>query len=122
MEFAERGIRETFPEANVPTSIRTGGAPVRQGHASEAGPILAQWLETAVDGSACVIAPPGQSPVGIPVDPRIRVLTPDLVKGLEFDLVLIMDPAGFGGGTEGSVDRYVAMTRATRELVVLTGR
>jgi len=26
---------------------------------------------------------------------------------------------GFGDGIEGAVDRYVAMTRATRELVIL---
>ena len=30
------------------------------------------------------------------------------------------DPAAFGTGVEGAVDRYVAMTRATQELVVLT--
>ncbi len=52
---------------------------------------------------------------------RIRALTPRLAKGLEFDLVVLVDPAGFGEGVGGAVDRYVAMTRATRQLVVLTG-
>ena len=32
----------------------------------------------------------------------------------------ICDPAAFGGGIEGAVDRYVAMTRATQQLVILT--
>ena len=50
----------------------------------------------------------------------MRWLTPELSKGLEFDLVVLIDPAGFGEGLEGAVDRYVAMTRATQELVVLT--
>ena len=41
-------------------------------------------------------------------------MTPELAKGLEFDLVVLVDPAQFG-----AVDRYVAMTRATQQLVVL---
>ena len=34
---------------------------------------------------------------------------------------VLVDPAEFGTGIEGAVDRYVAMTRATQQLVVLTG-
>ncbi|MGZ4607946.1 MAG: hypothetical protein ACXVXV_17575, partial [Blastococcus sp.] len=45
---------------------------------------------------------------------------PELAKGLEFDLVVLVDPETFGTGIEGAVDRYVAMTRATQRLVVLT--
>ena len=44
---------------------------------------------------------------------------PELSKGLEFDLVVLVDPDDFGDGIEGAVDRYVAMTRATQQLVVL---
>ena len=47
-------------------------------------------------------------------------LTPELSKGLEFDLVVLIDPETFGNGIEGAVDRYVAMTRATQRLVILT--
>lgn len=47
-------------------------------------------------------------------------LSPELAKGLDFDLVVLDDPQDFGTGTEGAVDRYVAMTRATQQLVVLT--
>jgi DNA helicase IV len=46
-------------------------------------------------------------------------LTPQLAKGLEFDLVVLVDPESFGTGVTGAVDRYVAMTRATRQLVIL---
>ncbi len=48
----------------------------------------------------------------------MRSLTPELSKGLEFDLVVLVDPDRFGEGIEGAVDRYVAMTRATQELVI----
>jgi hypothetical protein len=41
-------------------------------------------------------------------------------KGLEFDLVILVDSEAFGEGIEGAVDRYVAMTRATQQLVILT--
>jgi hypothetical protein len=41
-------------------------------------------------------------------------------RGLEFDLVVLIDPEAFGTGIEGAVDRYVAMTRATQQLVILT--
>ncbi|GAA2975655.1 hypothetical protein JOD63_000523 [Microbacterium terrae] len=50
---------------------------------------------------------------------RVRVLTPETAKGLEFDLVVLVEPERFGDGIEGAVDRYVAMTRATSTLVVL---
>ena len=51
---------------------------------------------------------------------RVRSLTPELAKGLEFDLVVLVDHDRFGDGVTGAVDRYVAMTRATQRLVVLT--
>ena len=38
---------------------------------------------------------------------------------LEFALVVLVDPETFGEGIEGAVDRYVAMTRATQQLVIL---
>ena len=50
---------------------------------------------------------------------RVRSLTPELAKGLEFDLVVLVDPLSFGTGIEGAVDRYVAMTRATQQLVIV---
>jgi len=34
---------------------------------------------------------------------------------------VLVDPDRFGAGVEGAVDRYVAMTRATQQLVILTG-
>ncbi|WNI26981.1 RNA polymerase recycling motor ATPase HelR [Streptomyces sp. ITFR-16] len=117
MSEAEPVIRAALPDANVPTSIRTGGIPVRHGRASDRDDVLSTWLSTHPDGTACVIG----APAFRPASPRVRSLTPTLSKGLEFDLVILIDPETFGRGIEGAVDRYVAMTRATRELVILTG-
>ena len=67
------------------------------------------------EGIACVIGDPTFGATS-----RVRSLTPELSKGLEFDLVVLVDPDAFGEGIEGAVDRYVAMTRATQQLVILT--
>jgi hypothetical protein len=117
MAVAEPVIRAVLPDANVPISIRSSGVPVLHGSASDLGPILDAWLAAHADGTACVIGDPA-----FPATSRVRSLTPELSKGLEFDLVVLVDPEAFGGGIEGAVDRYVAMTRATQQLVILTSR
>jgi hypothetical protein len=116
---AEPVIRSVFPDANVPTSVRSTGVPVSHGAASELASILDTWLAEHADGTACVVGSThdGAARVGDPS--RVRWLTPELSKGLEFDLVVLVDPESFGTGIEGAVDRYVAMTRATQRLVVL---
>jgi DNA helicase IV len=120
MAVAEPVIRAVLPDANVPTSIRGSGVPVVHGAVSELGTILDTWLAARADGIACVIGDPT-----FRATPRVRSLTPELSKGLEFDLVVIIDTGtsdaeAFGKGIEGAVDRYVAMTRATQQLVILT--
>jgi superfamily I DNA/RNA helicase len=119
MADAEPVIRAVLPDANVPTSVRSTGVPVRHGSVAELGSVLEEWLGADPDGVACVIA--ADEVAGVPASSRVRVLPPELSKGLEFDLVVLVDPDGLGEGVEGAVDRYVAMTRATQQLVVLTG-
>jgi DNA helicase IV len=113
-------IRAVLPGANVPTSIRRSGVPVVHGSVWELAPLLDSWLAEHSDGIACVIAVGEIGGPALPATPRVRTLTPELSKGLEFDLVVLIDPETFGGGVEGAVDRYVAMTRATARLVILT--
>jgi DNA helicase IV len=115
MAEAEPVIRAVLPDANVPTSIRSRDHSVVHGIASDLGSILDQWLGANAEGMACVIGNPTFQAMS-----RIRSLTPELAKGLEFDLVVLIDPENFGAGIEGAVDRYVAMTRATQQLVILT--
>ena len=42
-----------------------------------------------------------------------------MMELIEFDLVVLVRPEAWGDGVRGAVDRYVAMTRATSELVIL---
>jgi hypothetical protein len=115
MAEAEPVIRAVLPDANVPASIRSSDVPVVHGSVSDLGSILGTWLAARADGIACVIGDPTFRATS-----RVRSLTPELSKGLEFDLVVLIDPEAFGRGIEGAVDRYVAMTRATQQLVILT--
>ncbi|MGW4778784.1 RNA polymerase recycling motor ATPase HelR [Streptomyces filamentosus] len=112
-------IRAALPDANVPTSVRSSGIPVHHGIAGELDALLDDWLAGNADGVACVIAAAGRLPE-LGDRPRVRALTPSLSKGLEFDFVVLLDPQEYGEGVEGAVDRYVAMTRATQRLAVLT--
>ncbi|GAA3936099.1 RNA polymerase recycling motor ATPase HelR [Streptomyces gulbargensis] len=114
MTEAERVIRAALPDANVPVSVRSTGVPVVHGPVTELDAVLDGWLAEHTEGVACVIGAPA-----FRERPRVRSLTPGLSKGLEFDLVVLVDPEAFGTGIEGAVDRYVAMTRATQRLVVL---
>jgi DNA helicase IV len=121
MAEAEPVIRAVLPDANIPTSVRRSDVPVVHGSVSDLGSVLDTWLAEHSDGIACVIGDPT-----FPATSRVRSMTPELTKGLEFDLVVLIDaetsgPGTFGAGLEGAVDRYVAMTRATQQLVVLTG-
>ena len=116
MAAAEPVIRAAIPDANVPTSVRSTGVPVRYATRDELGAVLEGWMAEHADGVACVIG----DPAFVPSD-RVRSLSPEQAKGLEFDLVVLVDPEAFGAGIEGAVDRYVAMTRATQQLVVLVG-
>ncbi|MFE5944390.1 RNA polymerase recycling motor ATPase HelR [Streptomyces sp. NPDC056480] len=115
MAEAEPAIRAALPDANVPTSVRSSGVPVVHDSVTELDAILDEWLDAHAEGTACVIGDPRFRPRA-----RVQSLTPSLSKGLEFDLVVLVDPERYGVGIEGAVDRYVAMTRATRQLVVLT--
>jgi hypothetical protein len=115
MAEAEPVIRSVLPDANVPVSIRSTGIPVIHGPASDLDSILGTWVAEHAEGIACVIGDPAFQATS-----RVRSLTPELSKGLEFDLVVLIDPEAFGQNIEGAVDRYVAMTRATQQLVILT--
>jgi hypothetical protein len=116
MAQAEPVIRAVLPDANVPTSVRSSGIPVVHGSRSDLDRILDTWLAEHHEGTACVIGDPTFRATS-----RVWSLSPELSKGLEFDLVVLIDPETFGRGIEGAVDHYVAMTRATQQLVILTG-
>jgi hypothetical protein len=100
------------------------------------GVIAAEAAEVG-DGKLAVLVPPGRAEelatlIGAEVpaatarqgpavlDARVAVLTVAEAKGLEFDAVLVVDPAAMlATGSHGANDLYVALTRATARLGVV---
>jgi hypothetical protein len=77
---------------------------------------VAAAVRAAVPGAAADGAPAGQAAL----TEDVVVLTPAASKGLEFDSVLVVDPAGIvAEGVRGMHDLYVALTRATQRLGVV---
>jgi hypothetical protein len=81
-------------------------------------------------GRVAVIAPPGRvaetaavldlTP-GPDLEAPVAVLTPEQAKGLEFDSVIVVDPAGIEKASpRGRADLYVALTRTTRRLGLIS--
>ena len=114
MAEAEPAIREAIPDANVPSSVRSSGVPVTRGPVSSLSAVLEEWLAANDEGTACVIG--SAEPIA---HERVATMTAAESKGLEFDFVVLVEPSSLGGGITGAVDRYVAMTRATKQLVIL---
>ncbi len=81
-------------------------------------------LGRRIAGALAAAAPPVAVGRGADaLDAPVVVLSVTEAKGLEFDVVVLVDPdAMLAGSANGPHDLYVAMTRATRRLgVVHTG-
>lgn len=108
MRVAEKEIMTVYPQVNVPVSVRKGGCEVIYASREE----CAELLRNAA-GSAAVIGYQPWHPVG-----GASSVTPAESKGLEYDTVVVDRPSTWGHDVSATVDRYVAMTRTTRQLVI----
>ena len=92
----------------VPQSVRRTGEPPSHARLDA--------LAGLVDGpgTAAVIT---TDPGALPHFEGFVVHTPGSAKGLEFDVVAVVDPAAIGAACPA--DLYVAMTRATRRLILV---
>jgi hypothetical protein len=118
------------PGLRPPRSVRAGGeSPWRRSTTlAELPQVVADLVTTHTEGQLAIITPPSHlvtlgkalrltTPPAI-TDPVV-VLAPGEAKGLEFDAVLIVDPAEVLAAPLGHNDLYVAMTRATRRLGIV---
>jgi DNA helicase IV len=140
MRLALPLLPQIAPHVRPPEPYREGGEPPRlivdervaQRAAEEA------VLLDAGEGSVAVVAPSSLVPAirelleralvdvdGSPVEdlaPSVRVLSAREAKGLEFDHVVLAEPAGIVdevAGVQGRRHLYVALTRATQTLTVV---
>jgi DNA helicase IV len=129
MEFALPLLDAIAPEVERPLSYRQGGAPPRLVPAAE-GELLAAALREAaeLDGLLAVIAPRSFALVAASGETfdesALPVLTPREAKGLEFDHVVVVEPASIveEGGDAGLRELYVALTRPTKTLTIVHSR
>ncbi|RNL86798.1 HelD family protein [Halostreptopolyspora alba] len=139
MAVAADVLREVAPEQEPPESVREGDSLPRALHvapgalARELPALVEAELATVAEGRLAVITPAGrhaevagllpQATAEVTpdvLDRPLAVLTPTQSKGLEFDAVVTVDPAGIlATGPTGGHDLYVAITRATRRLTVV---
>jgi len=128
MELALPLLDLIAPGVEPPISYRQGGAPPRLVRVADADLIDVALLEAAEhDGLVAVIAPPSLAGGlhGETFDESSApVLTPRQAKGLEFDHVVVVEPALIveEGGDSGLRELYVALTRPTRTLTVVHAR
>ncbi|WP_448221244.1 HelD family protein [Gordonia iterans] len=126
--YANRLLTEIDPAQSPPESLRSNGIEPYAVHASQH-----TALETAVrtahsaawPGLTAVLAADTASAAALAVDDRdgVRVLPLTAAKGLEFDNVVVVEPADLvEGSPRGLSDLYVALTRATQRLVVVHAR
>jgi DNA helicase IV len=126
-------LEHIAPDVEPPVAYRSGAEPptIIRGE-----PPLERAFEeaarlAAAEGLLAVIAPPSlrgeaeAAPGSLFDDSRISVLTPREAKGMEFDHVLVVEPAAIvdeGVGGQGLRELYVALTRPTTTLVVVHSR
>jgi DNA helicase IV len=117
MDVASELLAAHHPGLRPPRSVRTTGLRPWRQRVDDLDAALADLVDAHTGGQLAIIATTA-APVADVTQEVVR-LTPADAKGLEFDVVVIVEPAAVLAGPLGHNDLYVAMTRATRELGVL---
>jgi DNA helicase IV len=133
MDLAAGVLAEVDPRLEVPTSVReTGVEPWRRevdptAMAGEIAPLVTGELEAVDGGTLAVLAPAARldalrAALAPGEDDRLSVLDVEEAKGLEFDGVVLVAPEEIvTGSPRGWNDLYVALTRATQRLGIVSG-
>jgi DNA helicase IV len=126
MELALPLLDEIAPGTEPPLAYRTGAAPPLVRRVGEDELLAEAYREAArlaaEEGLLALIVPDGLATAPPPVEgddlfEGIPVLTPRQAKGLEFDRVVVVEPA-----LVTLRELYVALTRPTKALVVVHAR
>ncbi len=131
MELALPLLDLIAPDVEPPLAYRQGGDRPRLVQVAE-DELIASALREAGDlaerdGLLAVIVPralaSGSSSGDAFDETSVPVLTPRQAKGLEFDHVVVVEPAAIAeDGEQGLRELYVALTRPTKTLVVVHAR
>jgi DNA helicase IV len=130
MELALPLLERIAPDVEPPLAYRVGAEPPQ---VVRGDPPLAAAYEHAAqladdEGLLALIAPAslrGEDGGGLFDETRVAILTPREAKGMEFDHVVVVEPAQIVEEAvegQGLRELYVALTRPTRTLVVVHSR
>jgi DNA helicase IV len=135
MAVAADVLASVAPDEQPPESVREEGVAPRavRGISLTAQVMAEELAEMTGAGRLAVIAPASRIaelaralPAAVPgdrpevLDSPVALLTVGQAKGLEFDRVVLVDPAGLlAQSPAGGHDLYVALTRATHRLTVV---
>ncbi|MBN6054926.1 ATP-binding domain-containing protein [Nonomuraea sp. RK-328] len=128
MRVAADVLASVAPGEKPPRSVREGDAEPRAVRCAPAGlpALVAGELAAVGDGRVGVIVSDARYAEvaalfpGEDLEEPVVALTVTQSKGLEFDAVVVVDPAGvLAQSPKGGQDLYVAVTRATRRLTVV---
>jgi DNA helicase IV len=129
MDLALPLLPEIAPDVVAPIAYREGGEPPRRVPSRDPlGDAVGEAVREAErEGSVALIVPEAMREAAIARLGEghvydLVVLTARAAKGLEFDRVVIAEPAAIvaeAGGVDGLRQLYVALTRATKTLVLV---
>jgi DNA helicase IV len=140
MDVAADVLAAVDPDAKAPASVRDADVAPRalrcaadEDLGEVAARAAAEELASADGGTVAVLTPSSlldpvtaavtarlPDAVGDPLESPVSVLSVRAAKGLEFDAVVVVEPAAVvDDGPHGLRDLYVALTRATQHLVVV---
>jgi DNA helicase IV len=129
MELALPLLELIAPRVTPPVAFRTGAAPPRIEHVPQDELVVTALRAVRrlaeEEGLLAVILPELLMPElsgHSAYDDGIPLLAPRRAKGLEFDHVVVVEPALIAEGEAGLRELYVALTRPTRTLVVVHSR
>ncbi|HEY8474648.1 MAG TPA: UvrD-helicase domain-containing protein [Natronosporangium sp.] len=129
-ELAASVIRKVAPDAALPTAVRRTGVPPEDRIVDDLAPAVraaATELLAAVEGTVGVITPIGRRDQVAgwlaDADSRLQVVTSLEAKGMEYDGVVLVEPAEIVAQAEqraaGMRTLYVALSRATQRLITV---
>jgi hypothetical protein len=137
-DLAAKVVVADFPEADLPTAVRSTGHEPQLLVTADAAPEsptipaamidIVRMLLAEVEGTVGVICPPSTKDelaghfeqAQLSDAERVAMITPLQAKGLEYDAVLVITPDDIVAESPGGVRAlYVALTRSTQRLVTL---
>jgi DNA helicase IV len=129
MELALPLLDEIAPDVERPLAYRTGAAAPEVRQVPEASLLAEAYREAArlarEDGLVALIVPDELVEPALADEDAyegVALLTPRQAKGLEFDHVIVVEPALVAAREHGLRHLYVALTRPTKTLVVIHSR